>query len=217
MNIQQWMPDEQEVRITGEADDDYDPEVTPPKYMTIRREAQTDEEKAELAKQQAEFDKLAQAATSQGLPAPEPPPELLRGDAVDIQFQFDVTSHDGAMPGTDQRSVAAASRLIEAAANPAFQPCFNPTVPGNIDPKALLFWTAKKAGLPTKNFLITRETAQKNLQSMQQAQGVQPPPGTPNIPPPAPPQAPGIPSAGQLPPIPSAAPPQAQGVTLTTQ
>lgn len=216
MNLQQFMPDTQTIRITGQSDEEYDPDTPPPKFLTIRRDPPPDE----IVAANESYKVASQQAISLGQVPPEPPPELLHADATDIQFEFDVSPHDGAMPGTDARAVAAAGRLIEAAANPAFQPCFDDTIPGNIDPKALLVWTARKAGLPAKNFLITRETAQKNLQAKMAAQGMPQMPGAPAQQPPAPtgPPAPqdatGAPSAAVLPPNPSAAPPQAQGVTL---
>ena len=108
------------------------------------------------------------------------------------------------------RAVAAASRLIEAATNPAFAQCFDPTIPGNLDPKALLVYTAEKSGLPMENFLITRETAQKNLRARMEAQGIPQPGGQQ-------PQAPGMPPAAPAPgelPMPSAEPPQATGAVL---
>jgi hypothetical protein len=216
MNLQQWMSDQQTIRITGQTDDHYDPETPPPKFMTIRREPMDADQ---LKAMDAAYQQAVATAQQQGQEPPPMPPELLDAKLVDIQFAFDVTPHDGAMPGTDARAVAAAGRLIEAAANPAFQQCFNPTIPGNIDPRALLFWTAKKAGLPSKNFIITRETAQKNLQDAMDAQGM-PQPGAPQPQPqpqgpPAPVAPDGTPSASQLAPNPSAEPPQAQGTTLT--
>lgn len=211
MNFQQWMSDEQTVRITGDPKT-YDPDTPPPKYMTIRREPLSDEEKAELS---AQYDKASQEAISQGLPPPPPDPRMTQPD---IQFGFDVIAHDGALPGTDSRAVAAAARLIESAANPAFQNCFDPTQPGNLDPKALLFFIARKTGMPIKDFIIDRETAQKNLQAKQLALGA---PGAQQQPaqapqgPPAAPDATGAPNAAVVPPTPSAEPPQAQGITLT--
>ena len=249
MDLQQFMPDTMKLRITGDNDAEYDPDEPPPKYIDIRREPITAEDlqamegdSPEVAMQKAaageqpiprdprlgDDDATAQQKISRG-EVPNPPDPTLT--APDIQFGFDVTPHDGSMPGTDARAVAAAARVIEASANPAFQACFDNTVPGNIDPKALIVWTARKAGLPVKNFLITRETAQKNAKERLMAAGGgmqppeqpwQPPPlptagapiGQPAAPPP-PPQDPfGQPSAAMLPPNPSAEPPQAQGVTL---
>lgn len=256
MNMQQFMSDEQTVRITGGADKEYDPDVPPPKFMTVRRDPHTARDKAVLianglppdqqaqimailaaipdeqadsdaakaALQSTESAKYAadQQAISMGqLPIPVDP----KAYQADIQFSFSVIPHDGSLPGTDSAAVAAAARVMEASANAAFAAAFDPCVAGNIDPKALIVWTAKKAGLPIQNFLITTETARKNAQAKLAAQGVPqptqsmptpasqttlPPPG-----PPSPPQPNGIPSASALPANPPATPPQAQGVTLT--
>lgn len=226
MNFQQWMTDVQTIRILGNTSDDYDPENPPPKYMTVRREPwePTEEEKAQIEQMNQKYEQACQQATSQGLPTPTMPPELLRANATDIQFGFDLTQHDGAMPGVDARSVAAASRLVEAAANPAFQQCFINTQAGNLDAKALLVYIAKKSGMPVKEFLITAETAKKNLAAQQQLAGGSPSQG--NQPPPDPgmagqaapigPPAPQTPlgAAAQIPATPSAEPPQAQGASL---
>ncbi len=208
MNSQQFMPDEQTVRIVGTNGQDYDPDEPPQKFMTIRREPYSEEEKAAMIQEKAIAD---QEAISRGeIPSTDQP-----WDKPDIAFAFDVTPSDGAMPGVDARAVAAATRLIEAAANPAFQNCFNNVVPGNLDPKAILVYVAEKSGLPMQNFLITRETAQKNLQSQLAAQGI-PQPGQPGAQGPTPPIDPatGQPSAAVLPPNPTAAPPQATGAVL---
>ena len=142
-------------------------------------------------------------------------------------LQVDVLGGQAVDECTDARAVAACARLIEASTNPAFQPSFDNTVPGNIDPKALIVWTARKAGLPIKNFLITRATAQKNARERLMAEGGGMPPaqaaGAPPMPPagqpapggpPPPPDPLGQPSAAILPPNPSAEPPMAQGATL---
>jgi len=245
MDLQQFMPDTMKLRITGDNDDEYDPDEPPPKYMDVRREPVTAEE---MEAMKGDSPEIAEAKMAAGVePIPRDPllgdddvtaqQKISRGEvpnmpdpvlgAPDIQFGFDVTPHDGAMPGTDARAVAACARLIEASTNPAFQPSFDNTVPGNIDPKALIVWTARKAGLPIKNFLITRATAQKNAKERLIAEGGgMPPPqaaGAPPMPPtgqpapggpPPPPDALGQPSAAILPPNPSAEPPMAQGATL---
>lgn len=77
-----------------------------------------------------------------------------------IQGRFDYIAHDGAMPGTDTRKVAAISRLLEAAG--IFPQYFTPA-PGNIDARALILSAAKAAGLSVENF--------------QFQQGAAPPPG----------------------------------------
>jgi hypothetical protein len=66
-----------------------------------------------------------------------------------IQGRFDYIAHDGSLPGTDNKKVAAISRLLEVA--PAFPQFFTPA-PGNIDGRALLLSAAKAAGLNVENF-----------------------------------------------------------------
>lgn len=246
MNLQQFMSDEQTVKITGSSDEEYDPDTPPPKYITIRRDPLAARDLAVMIAQSLPMEQEApamqaisaipdadadgpaakallealkhaksisdQAAISQGMvPKPVDP----KAEQPDVQFGFDVVPHDGSMPGTDSAAVAAAARVIEASANPAFAAAFDNTQPGNIDPKALIVWTARKAGLPVKNFLITAETARKNAQAKLAAQGIpQPQPGAPSGPP-APQMPNGMPSAAQLPANPPATPPQAAGVTLT--
>ena len=140
----------------------------------------------------------------------------------DIQSQFDVVPHDGSLPGTDAKKVAALTRVIEswASGNPVFQGIFDPTIPGSLDPKKIFYKLMRMSGFPIKGIAVSREQAQKNLMANSQAQGAgtgQPEPQLPPQPaaaPGAPPSgAPlddstGMPSASQLPPIPSAAPPE---------
>ncbi len=221
-DLQQFLSDTIKVRVIGDDADDYDPDQPTEKFMLIRRDPATQEELAAF-----DSPEVIQQKISRGeIPNP-PPPELT---APDIQFLYDVTPSDGAMPGVDAKAVAAAARLIEASANPAFQPTFNPTVAGNIDPKALLVYVARKAGLPIKNFLISRKTAQQNAKEalMAAGGGVPQPPAwqPPQIPaagppvgqpvgPPPPLDATGQPSAAVLPQNPSAEPPQLQGGNIT--
>jgi hypothetical protein len=124
-----------------------------------------------------------------------------------IQMDFDVDPHDGTMPGTDTKAVAAGTRLVEAAQT--LPQIFDPTVPGNLDLKGLVYWIARKSGMPVDNFVITPETAQANAAKGQAPHGA-PPPGQGPVQG-APPQQVGggltIPQAGPSS-IPSAAPPQ---------
>lgn len=166
-NIQQFMPDSQIVRVTGD-DEKYDPDEPQNSTMEVQR--------------------------------------------TDIQIQFDVVPHDGSLPGTDARKVAALSRILEAASNPAFAQYFDPTVPGSFDGRKILFESARAAGMDTRNFLVTTEQAQKNLLQKMQASGMPIMPGQPAGAPPAPPMEgmpPGtpMPSAAELPATPSAAAP----------
>lgn len=250
-NLAQWMNEEQTVRITGKTGDfdpsmpppkyltiRRDPHTArdlaviiaqglPPEQqapvmaiLSAIPDSEADSDKAKAALDAVKQAKAAadQQAISMGQ---EPIPVDPKAYLPDLQFQYDVKPHDGAMPGVDQRAVASVARLIEAAANPAFAQVFDPTVEGNFDPKALITYEAEKTGMPVNNFRITRATAQKNAQARLAAQGVpQPgpqavpapadqstlPPGPPG--PPAPLQPNGIPSASALPTTPSAAPPQ---------
>lgn len=125
-----------------------------------------------------------------------------------IQMDFEVKAHDGTMPGTDTRAVAAGTRLLEAAQ--AMPQLFTPS-DGNIDLRELVKWIARKSGLPMDNFIFTPESAATAVQA-QPPQGM--PPQSPNgqAPPQgAPPQQVGggltIPQAGPSS-IPSASPPQ---------
>lgn len=173
-NFQQWMPDQQVIRVTGDKRD-FDPEVEADEFMTVKK--------------------------------------------TDIQFQFDVVSLDGSLPGTDARKVAALSRIIEAADDPAFAECFNDTFPGALSPKMVLFESIKASGIRLRNLVVTKDQAIANLKAKMLAQGLGMggvPPQDPNAPPGAPPVSPqpppiaagpglAIPSA-QPPPTPTAAP-----------
>lgn len=145
---------------------------------------------------------------------PDIPPEKFQVvKKADIQVGFDVVAHDGAMPGTDAKIVAAATRAIEAgSANPMIAPVFDKTIPGNLDPTAIFVDILERTGLPVQEYRVTREQAQKNAMAALQAQGLgvqQPPDGTPevSVAAPTPIDATGMPSASVLPPMPSAEPP----------
>ena len=147
---------------------------------------------------------------------PDNPPEKYKLiKQADIQAGFDVVSHDGAMPGSDAKTVAAASRAIEAwSANPNLAQAFDTTIPGALDPIRIFRDLLKKTGLPVEKFSVTSEQAQKNAISKLQSQGImQPgaapiqPVGSPSVATPPPVDATGMPSATQLPPTPSAEPP----------
>lgn len=66
-----------------------------------------------------------------------------------IQGQFDFVPHDGTLPGTDGKKVAAIAQLLESAA--AFPDVFGPA-PGNLNPRRLIFAAAKAAGVNIENF-----------------------------------------------------------------
>ena len=82
------------------------------------------------------------------------PPELQGARSLTlsrdvIQGQFDFIAHDGTLPGTDTRKVAAITRLLEASA--AFPQLFTPG-PGNLDPRELVLAAAKASGLNVERF-----------------------------------------------------------------
>ena len=116
------------------------------------------------------------------------PPELRDAASVSldknaIAGEYDFPPHDGTLPGTDGRKVAAISKLLEAAQG--FPDAFSPQ-PGNLNPKKLLFLGAKAAGLHVENFLYDKNSL--------------PPAGPPGIPgAPALPGAPGVPPANGAP------------------
>lgn len=139
--------------------------------------------------------------------------KFVKVDRNSIQGHFDLVVHDGALPSTDARKVAAASRLIETiSSNEILMQYFDPTVEGNVDLKKLFMHTIKATGIPIGNFTISAEQAQKNTiqkQQMSLPPGVRPagaPPAGPNGQP-VPPGPGGIPSASQLPATPPATPP----------
>jgi len=150
----------------------------------------------------------------------QPPQKYMEIRRADIQAEFDVIPHDGTMPGTDAKQVAAISRIIEASANPIFARCFDDTIPGSLDPKKLLYEGASKSGMRLSNFIVSREVAQKNLMMRMQAAGGGIPlpgaPGAPAGPQPAPGGPPGLPmpSAGAIPPTPTATPPGPNPATI---
>lgn len=82
------------------------------------------------------------------------PPELagevfLTVSQDTIQGEFDFVAHDGTLPGTDGRKVAAITRLLEGAA--MFPQVFAPA-PGNLDPRKLIFAAAKASGINPEAF-----------------------------------------------------------------
>ena len=102
------------------------------------------------------------------------PPELQDAAAViiskdTIMGEYEYPPHDGALPGTDVRKVAAITRLLES--SQAFPQVFTPA-PGNLDAKKLLMAGAKAAGLNVENFVYDATTLPPA-----------PPPGPPGAPP----------------------------------
>ena len=183
-NFQQFAPDEMTLRITGNSTD-FDADDSQQKFVTIYRDAK-------------EYD-----------------PADPKSQQPDIQAEFDIRPHDGSLPGTDARKVAAMSRAIEAfSSNPNFAPMFDETQPGALNIKKIFYESLKGSGLQVRNYIITKDQAQKNLMAKMQAQGmpIQQPPAGQESAPGASPQpmqvAPGvsIPGAG-LPKQPTAQPP----------
>ncbi len=127
-----------------------------------------------------------------------------------IQGEFDFIAHDGTLPGTDSKKVAALSRLLEAAA--VFPQAFAPA-PGNLDPRKILFATAKASGVDTDRFVYDDMSGGQAVQGMVSAQtGIIPqvgPMGAPGMPqPPGPsPAVPTLPTV-DLPALASAGPPE---------
>lgn len=80
-----------------------------------------------------------------------------------IQGTFDLIAHDGSLPGTDNRKVAAISRLLELV--PVVPQYFTPE-PGNIDGRALILAGAKGAGLNVENFQFSQQDAASMAQAM---------------------------------------------------
>jgi len=91
---------------------------------------------------------------------------------ADIDREFDVIPLDGSLPGQDKQKGEALARLLEAYANPVFQPFFSPLIPGNLDARWILFEAAKLSGVNMKKAVISREKAQRNLMEEQMAQGI---------------------------------------------
>lgn len=97
-----------------------------------------------------------------------------------VQGDFDFIAHDGTLPGTDSRKVAAMVQALKAAAE--FPQFFVPQ-PGNLDARAMLLSLLKAGGVNIENFQFTA----KSLAAMQGAVGGPTPPGA-------------LPDLGQMPP-----------------
>lgn len=112
-----------------------------------------------------------------------------------VQGQFDFIAHDGTLPGTDTRKVAAIARVLEAGA--AFPDIFMPGE-GNLNPRSLIFAAAKASGLNVENFYYDPRV----VAGMGSPQGAPPMGGAPA---PGMPMTPGPTSAApSLPPMPNA-------------
>jgi hypothetical protein len=130
------------------------------------------------------------------------PPELQSAAAISISRdaiagEYDFIAHDGTLPGTDGRKVAAIAKLLEVAA--AFPQVFTEQ-PGNLDPKKLILAGAKVSGLNVENYLFDKNSSPSAPPGPPGAPPL--PPGVPPIPPGAPIQQPGPkPLIPTLPPI----------------
>ena len=101
-----------------------------------------------------------------------PPAKYQTIKKADIQSEYDYIPHDGSLPGTDAKKVAALSRAVEVfAGNPAFATFFDNTVPGNLDGKQIILESLKASGMRLSNFLVTDEKAKQNLMQKQMAAG----------------------------------------------
>jgi len=135
------------------------------------------------------------------------PPELQLAQSVKlnrdtIQGQFEFIAHDGTLPGTDAKKVAAISKILEIM--PAMPQLFEPA-PGNLDPRLLIMGAAKSAGLNVENFMYS---AQSLTALANGGPGSVPAPGGP---PGAPPPAPGAPALPTPPPDVAVTPPGQPG------
>ncbi len=129
------------------------------------------------------------------------PPDLQKAYSLTlnrdvIQGDFEFIAHDGTLPGTDAKKVAAITRLLEGAA--VFPQAFEPA-PGNLDPRKLILAAAKASGLDIRNYTYDPASL--------------PPAGAgPAGPPPAPGAPPEAPSTGM--PGPKPATPALPGLSL---
>jgi hypothetical protein len=152
------------------------------------------------------------------------PPELVNQKFLEvspdtIQGDFDFIAHDGTMPGTDAKRVAAITRVLEGAA--LFPQIFAPA-PGNLDPRLLVFAAAKASGINPENFTYSPEGLAGAVQGGVSLQtGIVPQFGGPSTPPAGaagtePGPSPAAPTIASLTPpeMPSAQPPQVRPQTL---
>lgn len=107
-----------------------------------------------------------------------------------IQGNFDYIAHDGTLPGTDAKKVAAIVRILEAGA--AFPDMFAPGE-GNLDPRDLIYAAAKASGLNVERFFYDSRTANVAAGQASPMQGEAPMP-TPGGMPQQPGPAPAVPS-----------------------
>lgn len=130
------------------------------------------------------------------------PQELIGKQTVEITRdtiagEFDFVPHDGMLPLTDGKRVAALTRILESAS--AFPFMFDPTVEGNLNIRRVMAEAIRASGVNIENMIIKKDEADANKA---RASGAVPPGG-------APPADLGAPAgAPQLPPIPSSSAPR---------
>jgi hypothetical protein len=152
-NFKQFLPNEMTIRITGNSTD-FDADDPQKKYLTIIRDKDVYAEGEETA-------------------------DPIKFEWPDIQADFDIVPHDGSLPGTDARQVAALSRAMEVfSSSPDMATkLFDDTVPGSLNIRKIAYEAFKKSGLKLRNFVITKDQAQKNIIEKMRTQGVPVPPG----------------------------------------
>lgn len=131
-----------------------------------------------------------------------------------IQGEFDFIAHDGTLPGTDNKKVAAMTRALEGAAE--FPQFFSPQ-PGNLDARAMLLALLKAAGVNVENFQFTAQSLAAMGGANPQTANLNPQAGPGGLPPGQLPNLTGGPGPGPGQPkkpsafdVPSALPPQAR-------
>lgn len=83
-----------------------------------------------------------------------------------ISGSFDFVSHDGTLPGTDGKKVAALTRLLEVAGNPMLGPLIFSPAPGNLDAKKIVFEAARAAGVNVEKFKFRPQDIAQQMQQM---------------------------------------------------
>lgn len=93
------------------------------------------------------------------------PDELINKKHVEvsrdvIQGNYDYVPHDGALPTTDAKKVAALVRVLETA--PTFASLFTPDEPGNFDLRKIYAATMKAAGVNVENFIVRKPSPKES-------------------------------------------------------
>jgi hypothetical protein len=122
------------------------------------------------------------------------PPELQKGGYLSItrdhiQGEYDYIPHDGTLPGTDPKKVAALGKVLDAAI--AFPQIFQPA-PGNLDPRRVFYQAIKASGVPIEGLVYSSADLANTPNPTAPAPGGPvpgmpgPPPGGIALPPPTP-------------------------------